>query len=183
MKNIIITTVLLFLTSMGYAQQDVFKYISNSYITSANSLNTLTAIKNYRTLIEFPPNIPDEITDKKTYYKISYKPESGSISASGLLNITYKQVAEVTDEFEKEFNVFFNGMLSDMDPADYINEIVEVSGVNGGYFFRKSKNSIFFYIKSNAKKGSLTGLLQINSLTDAQKKAFLKDFIQKMKFK
>ena len=183
MKNIIITTVLLFLTSMGYAQQDVLKYISNSYITSANSLNTLTAIKNYRTQIEFPPIIPDKVTDKKTYYKISYKPTGGSASFPGVLNINYKQVAEVTDEFEKEFNVFFNGMLSDMDPADYVNEIVKVSGVNGGYFFKKSDNSTFFYIKSNAKKGSLTGLVEINNLTDSQMKAFLKDFIQKMKFK
>src|SRR5690606_26776816 len=157
----------LFLTTIAQAQQNVLKYISNPYVTSANALNSLAAIANYRTQISFPPLIPDKISDRKTYYKITYKTATNSASIPGLLNITYNKLTETTSDFEKRFNVFFNGMLSDEDPTNYVNEIVKAPNVNGGYFFQKSDDSIFFHIESNSKKGSLTGLVEINNLTDA----------------
>ena len=97
----------LFLTTIAQAQQNVLKYISNPYVTSANALNSLAAIKNYRTQISFPPLIPDKISDRKTYYKISYKPATSSSSSPGVLNISYRQLTETTSDFEKGFNVFF----------------------------------------------------------------------------
>lgn len=133
MKNIIITTVLLFLASMGYAQQNVLKYISNPYITSSNRLNTLSAIKNYRSQIEFSTTIPDDISDKRTYYKISYKPKTDSASFPGLLNITYDLFTGANDGVEEEFEGFFNMLLSDSDPTEFIDEIVKTSDANGGY--------------------------------------------------
>ena len=173
----------LFLTTMAQAQQNVLKYISNPYVTSANALNSLAAIKNYRNQIECPPIITDEISNADTYYKISYKPATSSSSSPGVLNISYRQLTETTSDFEKGFNVFFNGMMADTDPTEFINEVVKLSGVNGGYFFQKSDMFIYFYIESNSKKGSLSGIIEIYNLTDAQMKAFAKDFVQKMKFK
>ena len=146
-------------------------------------MNSLAAIANYRTQISFPPLIPDKISDRKTYYKITYKTATNSASIPGLLNITYNKLTETTSDFEKRFNVFFDGMMADTDPTEFINEVVKLSGVNGGYFFQKSDMFIYFYIESNSKKGSLSGIIEIYNLTDAQMKAFAKDFIQKMKFK
>src|SRR5690606_10215552 len=122
----------LFLTTIAQAQQNVLKYISNPYVTSANALNSLAAIANYRTQISFPPLIPDKISDRKTYYKISYKPATSSSSSPGVLNISYRQLTETTSDFEKRFNVFFNGMMADTDPTEFINEVVKLSGVKIG---------------------------------------------------
>ena len=106
-RMVFLAVTALFLTTIAQAQQNVLKYISNPYVTSANALNSLAAIKNYRTQISFPPLIPDKISDRKTYYKISYKPATSSSSSPGVLNISYRQLTETTSDFEKGFNVFF----------------------------------------------------------------------------
>ena len=183
MKSILLSSVLILLSVVVYSQQNVLSYFTNSYLTSANSLNDLTAITNYRKQVSIPPIIPDELSNKKAYFKVSYKPSSTSTSVPGLIDVSFGLNNGTKSTIEKDFSAYFDLMLVDSEESDFEKEIVKNQNTHGGYFFKKSDNFIYFIIKSEPKQDRILALIKINNLTDAQKKAFAKDFILKTVFK
>ena len=184
MKIIFISAILILCSLFAFSQQKTFNYFSNSYLTTANHLNSLTSIVNYRKQISIPTRIPDQITENNAIYKLSYKPSTTSQSIPAIIDISVNPNDEIIQTFEEDFETFFYLMLVDEDENNYIREIVKGPGVEGGYLFRKSSGIIYLLFKSTSKQHIVAqATLEVKNLTDAQQKAFAKDFVLKTVYK
>ena len=183
MKIIYVSTILILSNLFAFSQQKTFNYISNSYLTTANHLNSLTSVVNYRNQVSIPSKFTSQISENNAIYKLSYKPTSTSQSIPALINISILTKDDIVQTFEEDFDVLFSLVLVDEDENNFNKEIVKSTGIEGGYVFRRSSDHIYILIRSTSKQPTVRATLEVKNLTDAQKKAFAKDFILKTVYK
>ena len=164
------------------AQLNFFNYAENGYLSPSQALNSLSELRNYRENVRIPSLAEDEIVDNNAYFKISYK-KSNNVSEPGLFDIGYTKNNGAPPDFAKEVTAYYNLFIVDDDENSIITETINSKDKNGAYFFVKGSDRISILIRSMPKGDRYLGNIRINNLTDAQMKAFAKDFIQKMKFK
>jgi len=183
MKIIFISAILILCNLFAFSQQKTFNYFSNSYLTTANHLNSLTSIANYRKQISIPAIVSDLITENNAIYKLAYKPTTTSQSIPALIDISVNTNDDIIQTFEESFGMYFSFIIVDEDENTYIKEIVKAPGIEGGYVFRKSSGIISLLIEPTSKNHLVQATIYVKNLTDAQQKAFAKDFILKTVYK
>jgi|SRR5690606_3448766 len=181
MKSLLIVCLALISNIGAYAQLNLFNYAENSYLSSSQELNSLSEVKKYREQLNIPRPY-DEIIDNRAYLKVSYVTSTNG-SVSGLVDISYSKSTGPVPDFDKEAKAHYNIMLVDEDESLMITETLKSRDKNAAYFFLKGSPVMTFLIRSVPDGERLLGNVEFKGLTDAQMKAFAKDFVQKMKFK
>ena len=182
MKAIFISCVLLLINFSASAQQDLLKFVENTYLSRSQLLTTASEVNKIRDQINMSSDSELEFYDNAGYYKTSYNP-SVNVSVPGLVFIGYSNQLPPSADFDKEAKGLYDIVLVDNDPSLAIKETIKGSDKNATYVFIKGTGSIKFLCRSVPKGDRVLGYIEITGLTDAQMKAFAKDFIQKMKFK
>jgi len=183
MKIIYVSTILILSNLFAFSQQKTLNYISNSYLTSTNHLNSLTSVADYRKQVSLFSEVTFRISEYNAIYKFGYKPTTASQSIPALINISILTKSDIVQTFEEDFDRFFTLVLIDEDENNFNREIVKSTGIEGGYIFRKSGDRIYILIKSTSKQPKVRAIIQVEGLKDAQKKAFAMDFILKTVYK
>ena len=184
MNNIFVSIALCFMWAHGFAQESVLNYVSSPYISKDNRLTSLSTLQDYLEDWSIDRSYPFDASDPFEYYKVSYQFDDSGSTMNGVLDIGYGGfTGSIASDFAQEFNAYFEMMIVDDDPGDYVKEIVSTSTVDGGYMFHESEKIVRFYVNSKPRKGRVMGSVIFNTITESELKAFAKDFIQKMKFK
>src|SRR5690606_10953508 len=182
MKAIFISCGLILITLSASAQQDVLKFIENNYLSQSQLLTSAAEINKIREHMNIPIDHELELTDNTGFYKISYNP-SVNVSVPGLIFIGYSNQIPPSADFDKEAKVLYDIVLVDNDPGRAMTETIKEADKNATYTFIKGIGTIHFLCRSVPGGERVLGYIDIEGLTDAQMKAFAKDFVQKMKFK
>jgi len=72
-KIIFISAILILSNLFAFSQQKTLNYISNSYLTSTNHLNSLTSVANYRKQVSIPSEVTSRISENNAIYKLGFK--------------------------------------------------------------------------------------------------------------
>ncbi|MFD2556323.1 hypothetical protein [Sphingobacterium tabacisoli] len=138
----------------------------------------------YEQINSFPRKFPTPVRPmpgNSFYYEIYYH-EGEPEQQKGLLVFKYGRSDYSTVPIEESLDNLLSISLVDEEEDVYVQEIIKRSDLDAGYFFRKSRGTCFIVMHAKGgKTGNLTFMLDIR-LPDAEKKAFVRDFINQTAF-
>lgn len=164
--------------------------ISNPHLKDQNSITgdffKISELQDslFEHMYGYPPKIPTPVRPtpgNSFYYEIYYR-EGEPDQQKGLLFFKYGGADYSTVPIEESLDNLLSIFLVDEEEDVYVQEIIERSDLDAGFFFRKARGTCFIVMHAKGgKTGNLTFMIDIR-LPDAEKKAFIRDFINQTTF-